>query len=101
MGGSATGIGAGTPWISGTSTPPPDGDCSLLTAITYSATRINLAWTNGSTNESGISIERSLDGITFAEIIAVAAGTAVYANTGLDEATRYYYRVRAYRLYGH
>lgn len=76
---------------------PPNGDCTLLTAITYSTTRINLAWTNGSTNEDGISIERSLDGVTFAEITTVAAGTSVYADTPLTEATRYYYRVRAFR----
>lgn len=75
----------------------PDGSCTLLTATTYSATRINLAWTNGSTNEDGISIERSTDGINFAEIITVGAGTVVYANTGLTEATQYWYRVRAFR----
>jgi hypothetical protein len=93
------GIGAlrtAIPFLKGRASTP-NGDCSLLTAITYSATRINLAWTNGSTNEDGISIERSTDGITFAEIDTVAAGVSVYADTPLTEATHYYYRVRAYR----
>ncbi|HUX56271.1 MAG TPA: hypothetical protein VMV77_04810 [Bacteroidales bacterium] len=73
-----------------------DGSPSLLSAIVVLDTRIDLAWTNGSTNEDGISIERSTDGITYAEIDTVASGVAVYSDTTCVANTLYYYRVRAY-----
>jgi uncharacterized repeat protein (TIGR02543 family) len=75
----------------------PNGDPSLLTLTVISDTQIDLAWTNGSTNEDGISIERSTDGITYAEITTVATGVSTYSNTGLTADTLYYYKVRAFK----
>ena len=70
---------------------------SSLTATAASATQINLAWTDNSTNEDGFRIERAPGGTTtFAEIATVAAGVTTYQNTGLTGATQYAYRVRAY-----
>lgn len=72
---------------------------SDLTATVISDTQIDLAWTNnGTADYTGISIERSDDGITYAEIDTVALGVAVYSDTtGLAIDQIYYYRVRYYK----
>jgi hypothetical protein len=75
----------------------PNGNCTALTLTVISDTQINLAWANGSNNEEGISIERSTDSVTFAEIHATASGAVSYPNTGLTLGLHYYYRVRAVR----
>jgi hypothetical protein len=75
----------------------PNGSPSSLTLSVISDTQINLSWTNGSTNEDGISIERSTDNVTFNEIFTTASGVSTYSNTGLTENTTYYYRVRAFK----
>ncbi len=66
-----------------------------LTATAVSSSRINLAWIDNATNETGFAIERSLDGATFTPLTTVGANVTTYANTGLAVATTYYYRVRA------
>ena len=75
----------------------PNGAPSGLSTLAISASRIDLSWTNGSSNEDGITIERSADGISFSQIATVAKGVTSYSNTGLSEASRYYYRVAAYK----
>ena len=70
---------------------------SSLTATAVSSSRIDLAWTDNSTDEDGFKIERSLDGVNFTEITSVGAGVTTYASTGLSASTQYYYRVRAYK----
>ncbi|MCU0772850.1 MAG: Ig-like domain-containing protein, partial [Verrucomicrobia bacterium] len=67
-----------------------------LGATAASSTRINLAWTDNATNESGYTVERSTDGVAFVPIVNLSANTTSYANTGLTSATLYYYRVIAY-----
>jgi Domain of unknown function (DUF1929)/Fibronectin type III domain len=100
--------GAG-PWVmqlvafkaapSGPPPSPPSAPTSL-TAIAVSSAQINLSWTNTSTTQSGVKIERSNDNVTFAQI-ALAAGTAVsYSDTGLRGSTTYFYRVRATNVSG-
>ena len=77
---------------------------SGLTATAVSGTRINLAWTDNSNNESGFRIERAADagGVpgTFAQIASVGNNVTSYGNTGLLTSTRYWYRVRAYNSAG-
>src|SRR5205807_9606046 len=68
---------------------------SNLSATTVSTTRIDLAWTDNSSNEDGFQIERSSDNVTFAQIALVNANTTTYSDTGLTASTPYYYRVRA------
>lgn len=69
---------------------------SGLTATAPSSTRINLAWTDNSSNESGFEIERKTGfGGTWSRIVTVGAGVTSYSNTGLSAFTTYYYRVRA------
>jgi hypothetical protein len=69
---------------------------SKLTATAVSSSRINLAWTDNSTNEVGFRILRSPDGRKFTQIATVGAGITTYGDTGLAAATKYYYRAKAY-----
>ncbi len=69
---------------------------SGLTATAVSSSRINLNWTDNSTNETGFVISRSLtSGGTFTDIATTAANATTFANTGLSANTTYFYKVRA------
>ena len=71
---------------------------SGLTATTTSATLIDLAWTDNSSDETEFRIERSPNGVNnWTEIGTVGANGTSYQDTGLTPSTRYYYQVRAYR----
>ncbi|MGD1017869.1 MAG: fibronectin type III domain-containing protein [Verrucomicrobiia bacterium] len=85
---------------SATTLPPPPQAPSGLTATTVSSSQINLSWADNSNNESGFKIERSTDGINFAQIAQVLPNTTSYRNTGLALGTTYFYRVRAYNSTG-
>ena len=79
------------------SNEPPDGDPSGMNASAASSSQINLSWINGSTNESGFTVERSPDGSTgWGEIADLPAGSSSHSDTGLTAETTYYYRVSAY-----
>lgn len=68
---------------------------SNLTATVVSSTAINLAWTDNSSTETSIRIERGTDGVVFVEIDSVGPNITTYGDTGLTAGTLYYYRVRA------
>jgi carboxypeptidase T len=76
------------------------GAPSGLTATPVSQTRMDLAWTDNSDDESGFKIERSPNGITWTQIITVGANITAYSNSGLTCGSTYYYRVRAYNAGG-
>jgi hypothetical protein len=81
-----------------TSTPVPP---SNLTAISTSATQINLTWIDNSFNEIGFKIERSLNGVSgWGQIATVGPNVTAYSNTNLTCGTTYFYRVRAYNAGG-
>lgn len=69
-----------------------------LIAETVSWDKISLNWTDNAATESNFRIERSLDGETgWQQIAVVGADVTSYLDTGLDELTTYHYRVRAFR----
>ncbi len=70
-----------------------------LNATAVSASQINLAWTDASSNETGFKIERSTGG-AFEQIAVVGAGVTTYASTGLAAGTAYSYRVRSSNAQG-
>jgi len=82
--------------------PPPPGITapSGLTATAASGTRVDLGWTDNSTNETGFKVERcSGAGCTnFAQIgTNTAANITTFADTvGLSASTQYSYRVAAF-----
>jgi Zn-dependent metalloprotease len=80
---------------SATTLAPPSGPASL-TATPVSSSRVNLAWTDTASDESGFKVERSLDGLSFTQIASVGANVTTYANTSLATGTSYYFRVRSY-----
>ncbi len=57
---------------------------------------MELTWIDGSTNETGFSIERREGTGSFIEIAKVGADETTYADTGLIPETTYCYRVRAF-----
>jgi hypothetical protein len=76
---------------------PPNGNPGGLNAQALSHSQINLSWSNGSSNESGLKVERSLNGTTgWAAIADLPAASTSYNNTGLNPQTTYFYRVSAY-----
>ncbi|MGH7607491.1 MAG: fibronectin type III domain-containing protein [Gemmatimonadales bacterium] len=79
--------------------PPvtPPAAPSELAATVVSGTRIDLTWTDNSTDEDGFAIERcSGAGCTaFAPAASVGANATSYQNSGLSGGTIYRYRVRA------
>ena len=79
------------------SNDPPNGQPSGMSAQAVAYNRVDLGWTNGSSNESGLKVDRSLNGssgwVTIAELPAASSS---YSNTGLAAETTYYYRVSAY-----
>jgi len=75
--------------------PPPPTAPTNLGATAAGTGQINLSWTNTSTSQTGVKIERSTDNVTFTQI-AVASATAVsYSDNGLSASTTHFYRVRA------
>jgi len=68
-----------------------------LSASALSMTRIDLSWTDNSSDETGFKIERKtgLSG-TYSENATVGAGVTAYSDTSPSEGNTYYYRVRAY-----
>jgi hypothetical protein len=73
---------------------------SQLTANVISTSEIDLSWTDTSTNETAITVERSTDNVKFTQIASLPAGSTFYPNTGLASGTTYYYRVRAQSSFG-
>lgn len=74
----------------------PPAAPSGLSATAVSSNQVNLAWTDNASTETGFSIERSTDGVNFAQIATTGANTTSYPDTGLSAATTYHYRIRAF-----
>jgi hypothetical protein len=82
--------------------PPPAAPANL-TATRISSSRIDLAWTNRSTNETGLRIERRVSpGGEFTAIATLPTGTAAFSDTTVSSAdtVRYVYRVIALNAHG-
>jgi uncharacterized protein len=85
--------------VNATTTNLPAAPTNLVvTSVTTN--RINLAWTDNATNESGFKIERKTAGGSYSQIATVGANVTSYSSTSLSNNTTYYYRVRAYNSYG-
>ena len=77
--------------------PPPMAPTGL-SATPISQTRIDLLWSDMSSDETNFRIERSPDGTSsWVEIGTSPADTPSFSSLGLTCGTPYYYRVRAYR----
>ncbi len=59
------------------------------------AAELTLTWTDNSDNETGFKIERRTAATTYSQVATVGANEETYTDTGLAEATEYWYQVRA------
>jgi hypothetical protein len=76
---------------------------STLTATIPSGTngRVNLAWRDNSTNETGFEVERSTSSTSgFTRIATVGANATAFADTTAPRKTTLFYRVRAVNAVG-
>jgi len=73
---------------------------SNLTGVVFSSSKVNLSWTDNSTNETGFKIERRLDGGNYAVVGTVNADILNYSDSGLTTYTNYTYRVYSYNAVG-
>ena len=80
-----------TPGTSSVPNPP-----SGLSASAVSSSRIDLSWTDNSTNETGFELKRATDSAFTQGVVWTGniQGTT-YSNVGLGASTTYYYMVRA------
>jgi len=69
---------------------------SNLIATAVGATKIQLTWTDNSSDEQGFSIERKTGTGSFLWIANVGVGVTTYENTGLSQNTQYFYQIKAY-----
>ena len=67
-----------------------------LTATTQSSSQIDLSWIDNATEETGYTVQRSIDNIVFNTIATLGANETSYSDIGLLPSTLYYYRVRAF-----
>ena len=74
---------------------------SSLGVSALSADTARLAWADVATDESGFSVERSANGVDFAEVATLAAGAAGFTDTGLTPRASYWYRVRDFNGAGY
>jgi hypothetical protein len=95
----ATNAGGGSAWSNvanaTTTLPNPPAAPSALGATAISASQINLAWTDGSSDESNFVVQRSTDGVNFANAATLGANVVSWADTGRAAGTQYWYRVQA------
>ena len=81
--------------------PGAPGGLNAVKDGTNPTSQINLTWADGSTDESGFKIERSLNGTSgWVQIATTASNIASYQDAGLSAGTTYYYRVCAYNQIG-
>jgi hypothetical protein len=67
-----------------------------LSAWTSAPGTVVLHWFDASDNEAGFKVERSSNGIDFTQVATLGADATSYVDNDAAEATRYYYRVRAF-----
>ena len=75
---------------------------TAFTASAASASRVVLAWTDTSGNETGFRIQRCTGSkcTNFAFLTTVGANVTIYPDNGLSASTSYRYRIQAYNDVG-
>jgi hypothetical protein len=68
---------------------------STLVATPISSSQINLTWSNTSSSQTSVKIQRSTDGVNFTDLTTVAGSATSYSNTALAASTAYTYRIFA------
>ena len=79
---------------------PPDTP-TMLRVTGFSSTNVALAWSDNATDETGFALERSTDGVNWAEIARLAVNATTHDDVTVAAATTYSYRVRAFNDAGY
>ena len=74
---------------------------SLLALVQHASAQLQLTWKDNSHNETGFSVERSLDGRSFGQIAKTGPNATSYTDNEVKEGVTYYYRVRAFNHFGY
>ena len=91
------GESAASPSATAQTLPPgPPAAPSLLTAHAVSSSQIDLAWTDGSSNESGFALEQAGADSAFVVIADLPPNVTTFSVTGLTPPVTYQFRVRAH-----
>ncbi len=87
--------------IASSANPPAAPSNLAVTAIKKKDdAKMQLGWTDNSSNESGFIIYRSADGNNWTTVDTAAAGATTFTDTELKYETQYTYRVAAYNMFG-
>jgi alpha-tubulin suppressor-like RCC1 family protein len=73
---------------------------SNLSLAVISSSRLDLSWNDNSSNEMGFMLERSYNGISFAQITTLNTNTISYSDTTVTPGNTYAYRVCSYHDFG-
>jgi Tol biopolymer transport system component len=78
--------------------PPPPNAPTNTHVVAVSDSRIDVSWQDNSANETGFEVHRSANGSngTFMLVATTTAGVTVQGDLGLNPATQYCYKVRAF-----
>jgi FtsP/CotA-like multicopper oxidase with cupredoxin domain len=68
---------------------------SNLKASLQTGPKVRLTWTDNSTNETGFTLEKSMDGVNFTFLKTVTSNTTAYTDSAVQPGVSYYYRVNA------
>jgi fibronectin type 3 domain-containing protein len=93
--GGATAIQNILTWDYSPTAAVPPAAPSNLTGTVVSGSEIDISWTNNATNASNVLIDRSTDGVHFAQIASVAGTINSYHDTSLSPGVTYYYEVQS------
>jgi hypothetical protein len=72
-----------------------------LSAEAAGTAQVELAWTLSPTNVTGVRLERSLDGLGWAEVAQLPEGTVQHVDEGLAGGATYHYRARCFNSSGY
>jgi hypothetical protein len=89
---------AGSPTMPVAPTTPTAPSAATATATAYNS--VTVRWSDNSANETGFKLERSGNGVDYAEIATLGAGATSMVDNGVIASSNYYYRVRAYNSAG-
>ncbi|MCG8308952.1 MAG: gliding motility-associated C-terminal domain-containing protein [Cytophagales bacterium] len=71
-----------------------------LSAVSSAGDEIFLTWEDNSSVEKGFQLERSIDNLTFEKIADFNTNEKSFYDSGLNQGTTYYYRIRSYNSFG-
>jgi len=81
-----------------TTTVPASPSGLAASSVAYNG--VTLVWSDNATNESGYKVERSPDGVVFAEVANLGKDARSFADSGVSVSSNYFYRVRAFNSVG-